>query len=203
MSTSARTVFRGSSGELTGKLEMPIGDPKAWALFAHCFTCGKDNAAAGRISRALAAQGIAVLRFDFTGLGESEGEFAATGFSSNVEDLVHAADHLRDQFSAPAVLIGHSLGGAAVLADPHLEFTRFARSSPSVHRLTPSTSSDCWATRYPASKRARPRYRSGVDRFGCVANFSTTSRCNRSASASPPSTLRYSSCIPRSTRWCR
>ncbi|GAB5901754.1 MULTISPECIES: bifunctional alpha/beta hydrolase/OsmC family protein [Mycobacteriaceae] len=116
MSTSARTVFRGSSGELTGKLEMPIGDPKAWALFAHCFTCGKDNAAAGRISRALAAQGIAVLRFDFTGLGESEGEFAATGFSSNVEDLVHAADHLRDQFSAPAVLIGHSLGGAAVLA---------------------------------------------------------------------------------------
>lgn len=116
MRTSTRTVFRGSSGELAGKLEMPSDAPKAWALFAHCFTCGKDNAAAGRISRALARQGIAVLRFDFTGLGESEGDFVATGFSSNVEDLVRAADHLRDQFSAPAVLIGHSLGGAAVLA---------------------------------------------------------------------------------------
>lgn len=116
MSTSTRTVFRGSSGELAGKLEMPSGAPKAWALFAHCFTCGKDNVAAGRISRALARQGVAVLRFDFTGLGESEGDFAASGFSSNVEDLVRAADHLRDQFSAPAVLIGHSLGGAAVLA---------------------------------------------------------------------------------------
>jgi putative redox protein len=116
MSTPIRTVFRGSSGELAGKLEMPSGAPKAWALFAHCFTCGKDNVAAGRISRALAKQGFAVLRFDFTGLGESEGDFAATGFSSNVEDLVRAADHLRDQFSAPAVLIGHSLGGAAVLA---------------------------------------------------------------------------------------
>lgn len=116
MGTATRTVFRGSSGELAGKLEMPSGAPKAWALFAHCFTCGKDNVAAGRISRALARQGLAVLRFDFTGLGESEGDFAATGFSSNVEDLVRAADHLRDQFSAPAVLIGHSLGGAAVLA---------------------------------------------------------------------------------------
>jgi len=116
VSTSTRTVFRGSSGELTGKLEMPSGTPKAWALFAHCFTCGKDNAAAGRISRALASQGVAVLRFDFTGLGESEGDFAATGFSSNVEDLVCAAAHLRDQFHSPAVLIGHSLGGAAVLA---------------------------------------------------------------------------------------
>ncbi len=110
------TRFRGSSGELAGKLEMPIGVPKAWALFAHCFTCGKDNVAAGRISRALASQGFAVLRFDFTGLGESKGDFAATGFSSNVEDLVCAADYLRDEFSAPTVLIGHSLGGAAVLA---------------------------------------------------------------------------------------
>ncbi|OPX13237.1 bifunctional alpha/beta hydrolase/OsmC family protein [Mycobacterium sp. AT1] len=116
LSTSTRTVFGGSSGKLAGKLEMPSDAPRAWALFAHCFTCGKDNVAAGRISRALANQGFAVLRFDFTGLGESEGDFAATGFSSNVEDLVFAADHLRDQFSAPAVLIGHSLGGAAVLA---------------------------------------------------------------------------------------
>ena len=116
VSTSTKTVFRGSSGELAGKLEMPSGTPKAWALFAHCFTCGKDNVAAGRISRALASQGVAVLRFDFTGLGESDGDFAATGFSSNVEDLVCAANHLRDEFSAPAVLIGHSLGGAAVVA---------------------------------------------------------------------------------------
>ena len=116
MSTPTRTVFRGSSGELVGKLELPSDAPTAWALFAHCFTCGKDNSAAGRISRALASRGVAVLRFDFTGLGESDGDFAATGFSSNVEDLVCAANHLRDQFSAPAVLIGHSLGGAAVLA---------------------------------------------------------------------------------------
>ncbi|TQR87436.1 alpha/beta fold hydrolase [Mycobacterium hodleri] len=116
MSTPTRAVFRGSSGELVGKLEMPSELPKAWALFAHCFTCGKDNVAAGRISRALANQGFAVLRFDFTGLGESEGDFAATGFSSNIEDLVCAANHLRDQYAAPAVLIGHSLGGAAALA---------------------------------------------------------------------------------------
>ena len=116
MSVPTRTVFRGSGGDLVGKVEMPAEPPKAWALFAHCFTCGKDNVAAGRISRALARQGIAVMRFDFTGLGESEGEFVDTGFSSNIEDLLRAADHLRSQFSAPAVLIGHSLGGAAVLA---------------------------------------------------------------------------------------
>jgi len=114
---TARSIgFPGSSGELAGKLEMPTDAPKAWALFAHCFTCGKNNVAAARISRALAGRGFAVLRFDFTGLGESDGDFAATGFSSNVEDLVCAADHLREQFSAPAVLIGHSLGGAAVVA---------------------------------------------------------------------------------------
>ncbi|MGB3351894.1 MAG: bifunctional alpha/beta hydrolase/OsmC family protein [Mycobacterium sp.] len=116
MSTQTKTTFRGSNGDLAGKLELPTGTPRAFALFAHCFTCGKDNVAAGRISRALAKQGIAVLRFDFTGLGESEGDFASTSFSSNVEDLVRAADHLRSQYSAPAVLIGHSLGGAAVLA---------------------------------------------------------------------------------------
>lgn len=116
MITPTRIVFSGSSGDLAGKLEMPSGAPKAWALFAHCFTCGKDNIAASRISRALASQGIAVLRFDFTGLGESEGEFAATGFSSNIEDLVSAADYLRERFSAPALLIGHSLGGAAIVA---------------------------------------------------------------------------------------
>ena len=81
MSTSTKMVFRGSSGELAGKLEMPIGAPKAWALFAHCFTCGKDNRAAVRIARRLAREGIGVLRFDFAGLGESEGDFADSRFS--------------------------------------------------------------------------------------------------------------------------
>src|SRR5205823_8714711 len=92
------------------------GEPAAYALFAHCFTCGKDTLAAKRISVALAAKGIAVLRFDFTGLGSSEGEFANSTFTSNVADLVHAADHLRATRKAPSILIGHSLGGAAILA---------------------------------------------------------------------------------------
>jgi uncharacterized OsmC-like protein/alpha/beta superfamily hydrolase len=112
-----RFDFPNSRGHtLAALLEMPEGDPAAYALFAHCFTCGKDNLAAKRISEALAARGIAVLRFDFTGLGTSEGEFANTNFSSNVADLVAAADHLRRTRRAPALLIGHSLGGAAVLA---------------------------------------------------------------------------------------
>ena len=89
------------------------------ALFAHCFTCGKDNKAARFIAEGLKLRGIAVLRFDFTGLGASEGEFANTTFSSNVDDLVAAADHLRKNVGAPAILIGHSLGGAAVLAASH------------------------------------------------------------------------------------
>ena len=101
---------------LAGLLEMPMGKPRAYALFAHCFTCGKDAHAASRIAQGLAARGVAVLRFDFTGLGSSEGEFANTTFSSNVADLVAAADHLRRTRRAPALLIGHSLGGAAVLA---------------------------------------------------------------------------------------
>jgi putative redox protein len=95
---------------------MPEQEPKAYALFAHCFTCGKDVLAARRIALALAATGIAVLRFDFTGLGSSEGDFANSTFSSNVADLVRAADHLRETRKAPAILIGHSLGGAAILA---------------------------------------------------------------------------------------
>ena len=90
--------------------------PRAFALFAHCFTCGKDIFAASQIAKALTARGIAVLRFDFTGIGASEGEFANTNFSSNVQDLVAAADYLRNNHAAPALLIGHSLGGAAVLA---------------------------------------------------------------------------------------
>ena len=112
-----RVTFEGSSGdELAARLDTPLGRPRAYALFAHCFTCSKDIAAATRIARALASRGVAVLRFDFTGLGHSGGEFANTNFSSNVEDLIRAADHLRDQGEAPAIVIGHSLGGAAVLA---------------------------------------------------------------------------------------
>ena len=101
---------------LAGRIEMPMAPPRAYALFAHCFTCGKDAHAAKRIAEGLTALGIAVLRFDFTGLGGSEGEFANTTFSSNVADLVAAAQHLGRTRMAPALLIGHSLGGAAVLA---------------------------------------------------------------------------------------
>ncbi|MBR0836283.1 OsmC family protein [Bradyrhizobium manausense] len=112
-----RFQFTGEGGhQLSAALELPDGEPAAFALFAHCFTCGKDTLAAKRISVALAAKGIAVLRFDFTGLGSSEGEFANSTFSSNVADLVLAADHLRTTRKAPSLLIGHSLGGAAILA---------------------------------------------------------------------------------------
>jgi putative redox protein len=114
---SEKLVFPGAQGhELAGRLERPAGEPSAWALFAHCFTCSKDIPAATRIARTLAARGVAVLRFDFTGLGGSEGDFANTSFSSNTDDLVAAADWLRAHHKAPALLVGHSLGGAAVLA---------------------------------------------------------------------------------------
>jgi uncharacterized OsmC-like protein/pimeloyl-ACP methyl ester carboxylesterase len=113
-----RFQFTGVGGhQLAAALDLPDrNEPTAYALFAHCFTCGKDVLAARRISAALAANGIAVLRFDFTGIGSSEGEFANSTFSSNVADLVRAADHLRATRKGPAILIGHSLGGAAVLA---------------------------------------------------------------------------------------
>ncbi|HSP74905.1 MAG TPA: alpha/beta fold hydrolase [Cryobacterium sp.] len=114
---SERLEFPGSQGaELAARLDLPESTPRAYALFAHCFTCSKDVLAAARISRALTDFGIAVLRFDFTGLGQSGGDFANTNFSSNIEDLVHAADYLREHYAAPSLLIGHSLGGAAVLA---------------------------------------------------------------------------------------
>ena len=112
-----RFQFTGEGGhQLAASLDLPEAEPVAYALFAHCFTCGKDVLAAKRIAVALAAKGIAVLRFDFTGLGSSEGDFANSTFSSNVADLVRAADHLRETKKAPAILIGHSLGGAAILA---------------------------------------------------------------------------------------
>jgi uncharacterized OsmC-like protein/pimeloyl-ACP methyl ester carboxylesterase len=112
-----RFDFVNTQGQrLAALLDMPAGEPQAYALFAHCFTCGKDVHAARRIAQALTALDIAVLRFDFTGLGSSEGEFANTTFSSNVADLVAAAGALRAARRPPAILIGHSLGGAAVLA---------------------------------------------------------------------------------------
>ena len=112
-----RFQFTGEGGhQLAAALDTPDGAIRAYALFAHCFTCGKDVLAATRIATALAAKGIAVLRFDFTGLGSSEGDFANSTFSSNVADLVRAANHLRETRKAPAILIGHSLGGAAILA---------------------------------------------------------------------------------------
>jgi len=112
--------FTNSKGEkLAALIDLPLGKPTAFALFAHCFTCGKDNLAAKRISERLALSGIGVLRFDFTGLGASEGEFANTHFSSNVDDLIAAADFLRKSRGSPAILIGHSLGGAAVIAAAH------------------------------------------------------------------------------------
>ena len=128
MSSRALT-FENASGELlAASLDLPVnGTPRAYALLAHCFTCGKDLKALRHISRALTARCIAVLRFDFTGLGASEGEFAATTFSSNVDDLVAAARYLEAEFDAPQILIGHSLGGTAVLAA--------ARQLPSVRAV--------------------------------------------------------------------
>lgn len=112
-----RLEFVGHDGStLAARLDLPVGKPAAFALFAHCFTCSKDIPAARRVAQRLASLGVAVLRFDFTGLGHSGGEFANTGFSSNVKDLLLAADYLRKTYQAPQLLIGHSLGGAAILA---------------------------------------------------------------------------------------
>lgn len=114
---SHKLEFPGSQGAvLAARLDVPDGDVRAYALFAHCFSCSKDVFAASRIARALTSSGIAVLRFDFTGLGQSEGDFGNTNFTSNIDDLVRAADFLRAEYRAPSILIGHSLGGAAVLA---------------------------------------------------------------------------------------
>ena len=113
-----RITFPGSQGdELAARLDTPSeGEPRASVIFAHCFTCGKDVKAASRIATGLTDNGFEVLRFDFTGLGSSDGDFENTNFTSNVDDLVAAADMMTERFMRPAVLIGHSLGGAAVLA---------------------------------------------------------------------------------------
>jgi putative redox protein len=117
---TTKVEFAGSQGaSLAARLDSPDDEPRAYALFAHCFTGGKDQLAATHVSRALAGCGIAVLRFDFTGLGASKGDFGNTDFSSNIDDLVHAADYLRANHAAPSLLVGHSLGGAAVLAARH------------------------------------------------------------------------------------
>ncbi|MFC2967883.1 bifunctional alpha/beta hydrolase/OsmC family protein [Acidimangrovimonas pyrenivorans] len=124
--TTEKLTFSGHAGDdLAARLDMPEGPHLATALFAHCFTCGADIPAARRIARRLAAMGIAVLRFDFTGLGHSAGEFENTTFSSNVDDLVLAAQALEARGMAPSLLIGHSLGGAAVLrAAPRIPSSR-------------------------------------------------------------------------------
>jgi putative redox protein len=112
-----KITFKSDDGHmLAARLDMPKGDARAYALFAHCFTCTKDIFAASRIAKVLTEHGIATVRFDFTGLGASEGDFANTNFSSNVEDLVAAANFMRDELQAPSIVIGHSLGGSAVLA---------------------------------------------------------------------------------------
>ena len=113
-----RVTFTGGDGSsrLAARVDLPAGRPRGWALFAHCFTCTHNVLAASRIAEGLTSRGIAVLRFDFTGLGASEGDFANTNFSSNVGDLLAAAAWLRAEHQAPALMIGHSLGGAAVLA---------------------------------------------------------------------------------------
>jgi pimeloyl-ACP methyl ester carboxylesterase len=109
-----KVTFTGSRGHaLAARLDLPDGEIKAYGLFAHCFSCSKDLSAVNRISRALNEDGIAVFRFDFTGLGQSDGNFSNTNFTSNVGDIVAAADHMRTTLAAPAVMMGHSLGGAA------------------------------------------------------------------------------------------
>ena len=120
---SEKFTFPGHSGEeLAARLDLPDGAIKATALFAHCFTCSKDIAAARRLAARLADNGIAVLRFDFTGIGHSEGRFETTTFTSNVADLYAAAAELAARDMPPSLLIGHSLGGAAVLrAAPEMD----------------------------------------------------------------------------------
>lgn len=117
MSSTAVSFPSIAGYQLAGRLDTPdAGEPIACAVFAHCFTCSKDIKSINWISKALAERGVAVLRFDFTGLGNSEGRFSETTFSTNIDDLLAAAEFLRSQHRAPAILIGHSLGGTATLA---------------------------------------------------------------------------------------
>lgn len=114
--TAQAFEFDGPHGyRLAGRLELPDGQPQAWAILAHCFTCGKDSLASTRLARALAARGIGVLRFDFAGLGNSGGSFADTTFAADVEDLIAVGNAMAGEGKPPSILVGHSLGGAAVL----------------------------------------------------------------------------------------
>lgn len=113
---SQKVTFKNAKGMvLAARLELPENEPKAYAIFAHCFTCNKNLTAVRTVGKTLNEKNIAVLRFDFTGLGESEGDFEHTNFSSNIEDLYSAAQFLKENYQAPSLLIGHSLGGAAVI----------------------------------------------------------------------------------------
>lgn len=118
---SKKLTFKGAQGDtLSARLDLPEkADPEAYVLFAHCFTCSKNLKVVENIAEALTAQNFAVFRFDFTGLGQSEGDFSDTNFSSNVEDLVKAAEYMDSEFEGPDILVGHSLGGAAVLQAAH------------------------------------------------------------------------------------
>src|SRR6056297_3251979 len=132
-----RFTFRGHAGDdLSARLDLPEGPHLGTALFAHCFTCSKDIPAARRIAARLAGAGIAVLRFDFTGLGHSEGEFANTSFTSNITDLERAAEALEARGMAPGLLIGHSLGGAADLAGRKVTIGRDFVESVKAQSLT-------------------------------------------------------------------
>lgn len=127
--TTKKISFKNLQGLIIdAKLEVAATETKSYAIFAHCFTCSKDIHAATRVSRALTKIGVSVLRFDFTGLGNSDGDFANTNFSTNVSDLVCAYNYLTEHYSSPEILIGHSLGGASVLAA--------ADSMPSVKLIT-------------------------------------------------------------------
>ncbi len=121
-----KIMFQGANGEeLSAKLDSPEGEAKAYALFAHCFTCGKDLSAINRIAKALNEDEIALFRFDFTGIGASHGDFANTNFSSNVQDLIAAEKFMQANLQAPDIMIGHSLGGAATLvAAAHIEHVK-------------------------------------------------------------------------------
>lgn len=133
--------FPNKQGEiLSGRLELPAAKPRTYALFAHCFTCSKDFIAANVITKTLAENGIGVLRFDFTGLGNSQGDFSNTNFSSNIEDLISACTYLAKEFGEPELLIGHSLGGAAVLKAAeqmqHVKAVVTIAAPSDVHHLT-------------------------------------------------------------------
>ena len=143
MVRAQRVQFAGSNGDtLAARLDIPPGSVRSYAIFAHCFTCSKDLFASQRIASELAMRGIAVLRFDFTGLGASGGEFANSNFSSNVEDLLCASAYLASHFGPAEILIGHSLGGAAVLVSaanlPHVKAVAIVGAPADAEHVTSS-----------------------------------------------------------------